>query len=496
VALPAINFSARINKYMAFHEHNKNNSSKIAIVGGGITGLTAAYELTKAGHEVTVFEKEKYLGGLAFGFKNSDYWGVSKSSKTSVAAPLRSSILHKGEEWDWSLEYAYHHLFTNDNAILSLSKEIGIQDKLITRRPVTASLYNGKMYQLDSPMSLLKFPGMPLIDRIRTGIFIAALRYNPFWKPLENITAKELALSIGGQAGWRTIWEPLMTGKFSSYANSIAASWLWARIVKRTPSLVYFEGGFHTFITTLEKKVKQQGGKILTGTTIKSIELNIESGIKNKGNSHHSPFIIHTSKREHFDQVLLTLPTPLAAHLIQSKNSQLIENWKLEIENSLKIPHLHAQVMILETEEPILKDVYWLNITDRSFPFLAVVQHTNYMDKQHYGGHHLTYVGNYLPPDHPFIKMDKEQLLKKFLPYLKKLNPNLNSKFIIHNSYLFTGPFAQPVHQLHYSSRAPKLETAIPGLYLANMDSIYPWDRGTNYAVELGQSAASTILQK
>lgn len=164
----------------------------------------------------------------------------------------------------------------------------------------------------------------------------------------------------------------------------------------------------------------------------------------------------------------------------------------------LSIPHLHAQVLVLETKEPILKDVYWLNITDRSFPFLAVVAHTNFMDKKHYGNRHLTYVGNYLPDNHPYLSMTKQQLLKKFLPYLKRLSlnpasPAGGSKLKTLNSYLFTAPFAQPVHQLYYSKRAPKIVTGIPNVYLANMDSIYPWDRGTNYAVELGQKAARAI---
>jgi len=114
------------------------------------------------------------------------------------------------------------------------------------------------------------------------------------------------------------------------------------------------------------------------------------------------------------------------------------------------------------------------------------------MDKKYYGGHHLTYFGNYLPADHPYLSMTKDQLLKKFLPYIKRINQNIPLKIL--DSFLFIGPFAQPVHELRYSSRAPKLETPIPNVYLTNMDSIVPWDRGTNYAVELGIHAAEKIL--
>lgn len=397
---------------------------KIAIIGGGFTGLTAAYELGKLGHQVTVFEKEKTLGGLANGFREPN--------------------------WDWHLEMAYHHLFTNDTAILHLIKELNLTDKLIIKLPVTATLWNGVPYPLDSPLHLLRFPGMPLVDRIRTGILLATLKINPFWRPLESITAKQLFLTIGGKRAWKAIWEPLMIGKFGNYADSIAASWLWARIKKRTPKLCYIKGGFHTLISALKLAIIQRGGTIK-----KNCFFDCDRIFKSNSFS-HTPF----------DRILFTIPVPTA------------------------IPHLHAQTLILETKEPVLKDAYWLNITDRSFPFLAVVAHTNMIDKKYYGGHHLTYIGNYLPDGHPYLSMTKEQLLEKFMPFLKRI---ANRQLRIINSYLFIGKYAQPVHELHYSDRAPKLKTPIPGIFLANMDSIYPWDRGTNYAVELGMKAAKTI---
>lgn len=405
-------------------EDYESKLMNIAIIGGGFTGLSAAYELGKLGHQVTVFEKDTTLGGLANGFK--------------------------GKGWDWHLEMAYHHLFTNDTAILHLIKELNLTDKLIIKRPVTATLWNGVPYPLDSPLHLLRFPGMPLADRIRTGVLLGILKINPFWRPLELITAKQLFLTLGGGRAWKAIWEPLMVGKFGNYSDNVAASWLWARIKKRTPKLYYIEGGFHTLVAALEQAITDRGGKIK-----KNCLFDCDRIFKSNSFS-HTPF----------DKILLTIPVPTA------------------------IPHLHAQTLILETKEPILYKVYWLNITDRTFPFLAVVAHTNMIDKKHYGGHHLTYIGNYLPSGHPYLSMTKEQLLKKFKPFLRRIS---NRELRITNSYLFNGPYAQPVHERFYSSRAPKLETPIPGVFLANMDSIYPWDRGTNYAVELGQQAASTM---
>ena len=176
---------------------------KVAIIGGGFTGLTAAYELVKKGHKVTVFEKDTVLGGLAHGFKE--------------------------KSWSWHLEAAYHHLFTNDTAIIGLMKELGLADRLITKRPITATLWNQALYQFDAPMHLLLFPGLPLIDKLRTGMLALFCKLFPFWQILEGVSAEEFFTAVGGRRAWEEIWKPLMYGKFGALYHQVPASWLWAR---------------------------------------------------------------------------------------------------------------------------------------------------------------------------------------------------------------------------------------------------------------------------
>lgn len=438
----------------------------IAIIGGGFTGLTAAYELAKRGHKITLFEKDKFLGGLAHGFKQP--------------------------RWDWHLESAYHHLFTNDTAIINLIKELGLSDKLIIKRPITANYVSSSVIPFDSPLHLLGYPNLSLVDKLRTAVLVASIKLNPFWQPFEWITAKQLFLTIGGRRAWETIWEPLMIGKFGQYADRVAASWLWARIKKRTPNLCYIVGGFHTLVTALEQAIITRGGTILTDVPLQLVSIKKNCFYVGGRSAKNNSF-----SRVPFDRLLLTVPTPVAAKLIPHFSLSTV-HFSLP-----QIPHLHAQILILETKQPIIKDIYWLNVTDRTFPFLAVITHTNMIDKKHYGGRHITYFGNYLPNDHPYLSMTKKQLLKVFLPYIKRLNPHFHWSDLPRRqagwsdwSDLFIGYYAQPVHELHYSQKAPKFTTPIPGLFLANMDSIYPWDRGTNYAVELGQRAAKILLQQ
>lgn len=425
---------------------------KIAIIGGGITGLTAAFELCSAGHAVTVFEKESFLGGLAYGFKRP--------------------------HWKWHLEGAYHHLFTNDRAIITLMKRLGISDKRIITRPVTSTLWNGTPYQLDSPLALIRFPALTPFDKFRTALLLAFLKFNPFWKILEYFSAEHLLISIGGKKAWNTIWEPLLYGKFGTYAPHVSASWFWARIVKRTPSLCYIEGGFHTLIESLVQAIHRRGGTVKTSKGVTNVK---RTGTKLS--------VSYGKTNASFDCVLVTVPTPLAQKIVPI----IPESYIAPLHN---IPHLFAQTLILETNRPLLRNsIYWLNVTDRTYPFLAAVAHTNFINPSHYGGKHLTYFGNYLPVGHRYLAMNRNQLLKEFLPYIRKLSPNISTEYKTLKSYLFVGPFAQPVHERLYSRRIPQIQTPIPNLFMANMDYIVPWDRGTNYAVELGLRAARTILE-
>lgn len=445
---------------------------RIAIIGGGITGLTAAYELTRAGHKVTVFEKESSLGGLAYGFKQPN--------------------------WSWHIEGAYHHLFTNDAAIIGLLKKLGLKHDLIVKRPITAhllptstslqdtptskpgfdSLEGAPIFPLDSPLRLFQFPILSIVDKFRTALLLTFLKITPFWKPLESITAEQLITSIGGKHAFTTIWEPLLYGKFGTYAPLVAASWFWARIKKRTPHLCYIRGGFHTLVKALSGAVSENGGTILTSTTVESI----------KSASKGLYYVLWKNHKQKFDRVLITIPTPLALSLFPKHG---IRNAQYDALRA--IPHLSAQTLIIETDKPILKNVYWLNVTDQSFPFLAAVAHTNFMDPKHYSNHHLTYFGNYLPEGHPHLTMTKKQLLNIFLPFIRRTSPH--ATYNIHHTFLYTAPYAQPVHERHYSRKIPPIITPIPGIYFANMDYIVPWDRGTNYAVALGQNAAMTILR-
>lgn len=419
---------------------------KIAIIGAGFTGLTAAYELLKEGHEVTVFEKDNKPGGLAIGYKE--------------------------KKWDWTLEAFYHHWFTNDDAVLNLAKELHYP--VLTRRPKTSSLIDGEIFQLDSPLTFLTFPKLSFVERVRMAAVLGALRYNPFWKTLEGFTAADILPKAMGQKAYHILWEPLLRNKFGSFTPTISLAWFWARVTKRTPSLAYPQGGFLHFVETLAAAVEKKGGKILYNADIAQINDDAEK--------------IDLGKYGTFDKVIVTVPSFAFLKLAP----QLPEKYQQRL---TKLQGIGAVVVVMRLKKSFFTDnTYWLNVCDTKAPVLAIVEHTNFMDKKHYNNEHLIYLGNYLPKEHKYFSLSAEELLNEFDPYLSKINPDYKDALI--GVTKFSVPFAQPIIPINYSKDVPSFDTPIKNVYLANMQQVYPWDRGTNYAVELGQKIAKHILEK
>ncbi len=153
------------------------------------------------------------------------------------------------------MEKHYHHWFTNDFSILNLANEI--KHEVVVKRPKTSVLADGKIYQLDSPLSVLKFPLLSIIDRIRMGAVIGVLKFNPFWQPLEKYKASVVLPKFMGNKSYKMIWEPLFVNKFGKFADNISLAWFWASIKKRTPSLAYPKGGFLDFAQALAKQINE-----------------------------------------------------------------------------------------------------------------------------------------------------------------------------------------------------------------------------------------------
>ena len=427
---------------------------KIAIIGAGYAGMSAALDLTKEGHDITIYESENSPGGLARGFKD--------------------------EKWDWSVDRFYHHWFASDAYILGIIEELGLSDKVLFPRPYTVLLHNKKWYPFDSIKEALLFPGLGWgVNKLRFGLVGVYLRLTKNWQSLEKITADAWMRKWAGSRVYEQMWEPMLIGKFGKHYKDVPMSWFWARIHARTTKLGTFVGGFQAFADSFAEKLKEKGVEIRFSTRINAIKKDAEK-IK----------IISENGIENFDKVLVTTSPKMMAHL----TPDLPKNYLAQL---LKLKQMGAVVLVTALKHQLSEEgYYWFNLPKNDgFPFLALVEHTNYVSSEHFSGEHIVYGGDYLEAGHEYFEMSAEELMDKFAESFARINPKFTREWV-RKVWVFKADYAQPVPQLNHSKNIPAIKTPLEGIYFASMSQVYPWDRGTNFAIEIGKRAARLMLEK
>ncbi len=429
---------------------------KIAVLGGGFAGLSAAFYLRRKGYDVTVIERESVVGGLAVGFKQPN--------------------------WKWPLERAYHHLFATDSSILTLAKDIGFEG-IFFQTPQTAFLYKKdttyQSFPVDAPLDLLALPNLSLVEKIRAGLVILCLKHVPHLSIFDKETSNTLFSKFMGNKAWNMLLGEQLRKKFGKYAEIILASFIWARLHVRTSALGYSKGGFQTFIEHIEKTIQNMGVTLKKSHEVQKI---VKKGDKFDITYKNSE---GTIQGERFDRVISTLPIPIMNRITEGIfPSAYINKFK-------KLKYLHAVVLIIESKEAILDKTYWLSICPPEIPLMFVGQHTNFINKKYYGGNHIAYVARYVTEDDPMWGMNEKELIKYIEPYIKQINAKFSFKGA--KTYIFKAPYAQPVFDADFLKNKPDFETPIKHFYIANLDMTYPNDRGTNYAVKIGKEVSEKI---
>jgi protoporphyrinogen oxidase len=415
--------------------------TRTAVLGAGALGLTVALRLAQRGDEVVVVEREKLPGGLASGFE---------------------------VEPGMYLDRFYHHLFASDTHAIGLITELGLGDELIWRRPLTVTLRDGAVHQLDSPLSLLRFRPLPILARLRMGAWLAYLRLLSSPEKLEGHTAAAWIERRMGADAYRVVWGPLLRGKFGVLADQIGMPWFWARVHDRTASLGYLRGGFQRLYDRLAERITELGGDLRFGTEVQEVRTLPGGGME----------VVTSGETLAVDRVVSTLAVRLTCRLTP------------ELPDAYRAMHewgtaYGAHCLVLALDRP-LTGTYWMNVNDPGFPFMALVEHTNYMASADYGGRHLVYLGNYRPMDDPLLRLSASEVLDAFAPALARINP-LFSRDWVTDAWAFAAPFAQPIVTVDYRAHIPPFATPVPGLWVASMFQVYPHDRGQNYSIDLAE---------
>jgi len=448
------------------------------VLGAGVAGLAAAHRLTVLGHGVDVYERWPGLGGQA------------------ATIDVGDGVL---------LERYYHHLFTSDVEMAALCDEIGVE---LETWPSSVSIFrNGELHPFTTPLDLLRFKPMSPLARVRMGLAALWLQRRAHSvEPYEGITIRSWVERTMGKQAWENVWGPLMWGKFRDQADRISMSWLWAKLRNRRQVtgeeakgelLVYPRGSFESIFTRLGELIEQRGGRVLIDRPAARLARGsgggflVTPGAPDSFRRGHDPREFEPAgDPQPYDSVIAALPSDVFEQLLEpGLTAELGPEY---LGRARSIEYFAALCLLIELDRGF-HPFYWTNIADVDLGFIGLIEQANLVPRERLGGRDFLYVANYLPRDHELLTLELDELLARYEPGLRRVNPAYERGWI-KRSWLFREPAGQPVVLPNHRERMPPLETPVPGLLLANTTQVYPDDRGTNYAVREGEEAVAALL--
>lgn len=433
---------------------------KIAIIGGGILGLCTAYYLSKKCKDnckITLLEKDEKLGGLA----------------------LTSRV--EGME----LERYYHHFFKSDKALQSLLKELGLKKKLRWYRSKMGIFHENKLIDFSNALDILKFPNLSFFSRLRLGIWSFYLQKWPSQKQFEGVYAIDWCNKYFGTKITKIFWEPLLRAKFAQDFDKIGMLWLRARLKDRASSrelpwkdekLGYIDGSINTLILKLISALERNKVEIVTKADITSYKFKV--------NKHRLIYKLGSKSITKDYDVLISTISP--KYFVKLFNPP-----KKYVNKLQKIQFLGAICLTLTLKESFMP-YYWLTINDPNKPFVAVIEHTNFIDKALYNNKNVLYLGKYLSVKDEFFNLTLEEMTTIAVKFLKEINPEFEANWI-ENVSLAKTDTAQ--HIVDPKTLSPLSYAGKKGLYYAHFSQISQHDRGVNYAVAQSLNLTNLIIK-
>lgn len=431
---------------------------KLAIVGGGIMGITLAYYLARSGVSVEVFEASATLGGLA--------------------GPL---ILPDGVEVD----RFYHAILASDAHLSELLSELGIADQVRFKETRTGFYYNQAIYSMNNIVEFLKFPPLGWIDRFRLGVTVLAAQGVKDWQELEGVSVEEWLLRLSGKNTYQNIWRPMLAAKFDGDFTNVPATWIWSRLVRvkstrqgasQKEGAGHIIGGYITLIKAMAQRIEAAGGRIHLQTPVQEVVM--EGGA--------ATGVRLATGVQPFDAVVVTSQTPIFKRLIPAAP----QSYRDFLD---KTDYLGIVCPLLVLDRPLTG--YWtLNITDERIPFTGVIETTTYIDPAYVGGHHLVYLPKYTAPGSKLITQSDDEIRAMWLENLRAMFPDFDAAsvryFLVHRER-----YVEPLHGLNSAHLIPAVATPVHRLFLVTTAQIYPALTNGESVTRHGHAAAAVIQQ-
>lgn len=430
---------------------------QIAIVGGGILGMTMAYRLAQAGQQVTLLESAPQLGGLA------DAWQLGDVT------------------WDRH----YHVTLLSDLHWRKLLGELDLENDMRWVETQTGFYTDGQLYSMSNNVEFLKFPPLRLIDKFRLGgtIFYASKLKD--WRKLEQVPVADWLRKLSGARTFEKIWLPLLRAKLGENYRKTSAAFIWATIARmyaarrtglKKEMFGYVSGGYARILERFTTALIDAGVDVRTGTATERVQ---STGVGSA--------VVQTSdgRRTEYDQVVLTTPSPVISRLCPE-----LSEWEHDRHNGLQYQGIVCASAVLKRP---LDRFYVTNITDTWVPFTAVIEMSTLVDRNEFGGRSLVYLPKYVAPDDPLFEEPDESIQERFVSALERMYPQF-TRDDVEAFRISRVRHVVSLSTLNYSQQLPPMQTSVPGVFAVNSAHIVNGTLNVNETVKLGEDVVRDLL--
>jgi protoporphyrinogen oxidase len=430
---------------------------KIGIIGGGMMGLATAFYLNKKGHQITILEKEKEIGGLS-----------------------RSTEILPGIHWD----RFYHVILSTDGELLKFIDEIGLSPDVRWRETKTGFYTDDQLHSMSTTMEFLKFKPLGLIDKLRLGAGIFYTSRLKDWKRLEKIYVKTWLTRVFGRRNYEKMWEPLLRSKLGTASEQTSAAFIWATIKRyygtresssKKEMMGCVRGGYFSILSHIREYLSSNGTRIVTDFPVKKLV---------SANGDKIRLEAQNGSNFEFDSVIATTPNPVI--------KGLLPDLPAEFQSKLATARYLGVICVSLVLNKPLTPFYVTNLTDPDLPFTGLIETTNVIPPEIFNGKTLIYLPKYVTPSDSLNEKTDTEIIDVFLKALKKMFPDLVDEDIIARA-VHREPYVQPLQEIGYSEKIVPMKTPIKNVYIANTTMILNSTLNNNEVIKLARKAAELV---